>query len=79
MANILSRTYKLFKISRVDSKEKLVKEFPNNYEAMYKIKGILGLAEFRKCEFEYDPYTGTDVYKDGKKIFSIHKELTYDV
>ena len=79
MANVLSRTYKLFKISRVDSKEKLVKEFPNNYEAMYKIRGILGLAEFRKCGFEYDPYTGTNVFKEGKKIFSIHKELEYDV
>lgn len=79
MANVLSRTYKLFKISSTDSKEKLIKEFPTYHEAMLKIRSILGLSEFRKCGFDEDPYTGTDVYKDGKKIFVIRKELEYDI
>lgn len=79
MANVLSRTYKLFKISSTDSKEKLIKEFPTYHEAMLKIRSILGLSEFRKCGFDEDSYTGTDVYKDGKKIFVIRKELEYDV
>lgn len=79
MANVLSRTYKLFKISSVEEKEKFIKEFPTYYEAMLKVRSILGLGEFRKCGFNEDPYTGTDVYKDGKKIFIIRKELEYDI
>lgn len=77
--NVLSRTYKLFKVSASGSGEKLIKEYHTNHEAMLKIRGILGLSEFRKCGFDYNPYTGTDVYKDGKKIFCIHKELVYDM
>lgn len=79
MANVLSRTYKLFKISSVEEKEKFVKEYSTNHEAMLKVRGILGLSEFRKCGFNEDPYTGTEIYKDGKKIFVIRKELEYDV
>lgn len=77
--NVISRTYKLFKVSSKGSGEKFIKEFNTNQEAILKIRSILGLMEFRKCIIDHDSYTGTDIYKDGKKIFVIHKELIYDI
>lgn len=75
----MSRTYKLFKIG---SKEKLVKEFPTMQEATYKVRSILGLKEFQKCDWTtlYDGVMpiGMIFTKEGKKIFVIRKEIVWD-
>lgn len=75
----MSRTYKLFKIS---SKEKLVKEFNTMQEATLKVRNILGLREFQKCQYIplYDGnlQIGMEFIQDGKKIFVIRKEIIWD-
>ena len=72
----MTRTYKLFKIG---SKEKLVKEFNTMQEATLKVRNILGLREFQKCDYEtvYDGVmpVGLEIVQDGKKIFVIRKEV----
>lgn len=76
----MTRTYKLFKIS--SNKEKLVKEYPTMQEATYKVKSILGLKEFQKCQYIplYDGnlQVGMEFIQDGKKIFVIRKEVCWD-
>lgn len=75
----MTRTYKLFKIG---SKEKLVKEFNNMQEATLKVRNILGLREFQKCQYIplYDGnlQVGMEFIQDGKKIFVIRKEIVWD-
>lgn len=75
----MSRTYKLFKIG---SKEKLVKEFNTMQEATLKVRNILGLREFQKCQYIplYDGnlQIGMEFIQDGKKIFVIRKEIIWD-
>ena len=75
----MTRTYKLFKIG---SKEKLVKEFNNMQEATLKVRNILGLREFQKCQYIplYDGnlQVGMEFIQDGKKIFVIRKEVIWD-
>ena len=75
----MTRTYKLFKIG---SKEKLVKEFNNMQEATLKVRNILGLREFQKCQYIplYDGnlQVGMEFIQDGKKIFVIKKEVVWD-
>lgn len=75
----MTRTYKLFKIG---SKEKLVKEFNNMQEATLKVRNILGLREFQKCQYIplYDGnlQVGMEFVQDGKKIFVIKKEIIWD-
>lgn len=75
----MTRTYKLFKIG---SKEKLVKEFDNMQEATLKVRNILGLREFQKCQYIplYDGnlQVGMEFIQDGKKIFVIRKEVCWD-
>ena len=75
----MTRTYKLFKIG---NKEKLVKEFNTMQEATLKIRNILGLREFQKCDYEtvYDGVMpiGLEFTQDGKKIFVIRKEIVWD-
>ena len=75
----MTRTYKLFKIG---SKEKLVKEFNTMQEATLKVRNILGLREFQKCDYEtvYDGVMpiGLEFTQDGKKIFVIRKEVVWD-
>lgn len=75
----MTRTYKLFKIG---SKEKLVKEFDNMQEATLKVRNILGLREFQKCQYIplYDGnlQVGMEFIQDGKKIFVIRKEVVWD-
>lgn len=75
----MTRTYKLFKIG---SKEKLVKEFDNMQEATLKVRNILGLREFQKCQYIplYDGnlQVGMEFIQDGKKIFVIRKEIIWD-
>ena len=74
----MTRTYKLFKIG---SKEKLVKEFDNMQEATLKVRNILGLREFQKCQYIplYDGnlQVGMEFIQDGKKIFVIRKEIIW--
>ena len=74
----MTRTYKLFKIG---SKEKLVKEFNNMQEATLKVRNILGLREFQKCQYIplYDGnlQVGMEFIQDGKKIFVIRKEVIW--
>lgn len=76
----MTRSYKLFKIS--SNKEKLVKEYPTMQEATYKIKSILGLKEFQKCDWTtlYDGVMpiGMIFTKEGKEIFAIRKEICWD-
>lgn len=76
----MTRTYKLFKIS--SNKEKLVKEYPTMQEATYKVRSILGLKEFQKCDWStlYDGVMpiGIIFTKEGKKIFVIRKEVCWD-
>ena len=76
----MTRTYKLFKIS--SNKEKLVKEYPTMQEATYKVRSILGLKEFQKCDWTtlYDGVMpiGMEFIQDGKKIFVIRKEICWD-
>ena len=76
----MSRTYKLFKIS--SNKEKLVKEYPTMQEATYKVRSILGLKEFQKCDWStlYDGVMpiGMIFTKEGKEIFVIRKEVRWD-
>ena len=76
----MTRSYKLFKISS-NGKEKLVKEFTTNQEATLKVRNILGLREFQKCDYEliYDGVMpiGTAFVKDGDKIFVIRKEVNW--
>ena len=75
----MTRTYKLFKIG---SKEKLIKEFDNMQEATLKVRNILGLREFQKCQYIplYDGnlQVGMEFIQDGKKIFVIRKEVVWD-
>ena len=75
----MTRTYKLFKIG---SKEKLIKEFNNMQEATLKVRNILGLREFQKCQYIplYDGnlQVGMEFIQDGKKIFVIKKEIVWD-
>lgn len=74
----MTRTYKLFKIG---SKEKLVKEFNTMQEAQQKIRSILGLKEFQKCDWTtlYDGVMpiGMIFTKEGKEIFVIRKEIIW--
>lgn len=74
----MTRSYKLFKIG---SKEKLVKEFNNMQEATLKVRNILGLREFQKCQYIplYDGnlQVGMEFIQDGKKIFVIKKEVNW--
>ena len=76
----MTRSYKLFKIS--SNKEKFVKEFPTMQEATYKIRSILGLKEFQKCNtmelFDGVMSIGTIFTKEGKEIFIIRKEVIWD-
>ena len=76
----MTRTYKLFKIS--SNKEKLVKEYPTMQEATYKVRSILGLKEFQKCDWStlYNGVMpiGMIFTKEGKKIFVIRKEVVWD-
>lgn len=75
----MTRTYKLFKIG---SKEKLVKEYPTMQEATYKVKSILGLKEFQKCDWTtlYDGVMpiGMIFTKEGKEIFKIEKIVQWE-
>ena len=74
----MTRVYKLFKIG---SKEKLVKEFNTMQEATLKVRNILGLKEFQKCDWTtlYDGVMpiGMIFTKDNKKIFVIRKEICW--
>ncbi len=76
----MTRTYKLFKIS--SNKEKLVKEYPTMQEATYKVKSILGLKEFQKCDWTtlYDGVMpiGMIFTKEGKEIFKIEKIVQWE-
>ena len=76
----MTRSYKLFKIS--SNKEKLVKEFPTMQEATYKIRSILGLKEFQKCNtmelFDGVMSIGTIFTKEGKEIFKIEKIVQWN-
>ena len=75
----MTRSYKLFKIS--SNKEKLIKEFKNMQEATLKVRNILGLREFQKCQYIplYDGnlQIGMEFIQDGKKIFVIRKEVNW--
>lgn len=77
----MTRTYKLYKISTSAKKEKLVKEFPTMQEATLKVRNILGLREFQKCQYIplYDGnlQIGMEFIQDGKKIFVIRKEIIW--
>lgn len=76
----MTRSYKLFKIS--SSKEKLIKEYPTMQEATYKVKSILGLKEFQKCDWTtlYDGVMpiGMIFTKEGKEIFKIEKIVQWE-
>ena len=76
----MTRTYKLFKIS--NNKEKLVKEYPTMQEATYKVRSILGLKEFQKCDwtelFDGVMSIGMIFTKESKEIFVIRKEVCWD-
>lgn len=76
----MTRSYKLFKIS--SNKEKLVKEYPTMQEATYKVKSILGLKEFQKCDWTtlYDGVMpiGMIFTKEGKEIFKIEKIVQWE-
>ena len=76
----MTRTYKLFKIS--SNKEKLVKEYPTMQEATYKVKSILGLKEFQKCDWTtlYDGVMpiGMIFTKESKEIFKIEKIVQWE-
>ena len=76
----MTRTYKLFKIS--SNKEKLVKEYPTMQEATLKVRNILGLREFQKCQYIplYDGnlQVGMEFIQDGKKIFKIEKIVQWE-
>ena len=75
----MTRTYKLFKIS--SNKEKLIKEFTTMQEATLKVRNLLGLKEFQKCK--YIPIyngvmqIGMNFVQNGKKIFTIRKEIDW--
>ena len=75
----MKRSYKLFKIG---NKEKLVKEYPTMQEATYKVKSILGLKEFQKCDWTtlYDGVMpiGMIFTKEGKEIFKIEKIVQWE-
>ena len=76
----MTRTYKLFKIS--SNKEKLVKEYPTMQEATLKVRNILGLREFQKCQYIplYDGnlQVGMEFIQDGKKVFKIEKIVQWE-
>ena len=75
----MTRQYKLFKVTK--GKEKLVKIFDTMQEAEHKIRNILGLKEFQKCNYVelYDGVmcVGMDFNKDGDCIFRIKKEVNW--
>lgn len=76
----MQRSYKLFKISS-NGKEKLVKEFNTNQEAVAKIRAILGLKEFQKCDTTtlYDGVMpiGMVFNSNDKLVFEIRKEINW--
>ena len=75
----MTRIYKLFKIN--SNKEKLVKEFTTMQEATLKVRNLLGLKEFQKCEYIpiYDGVMqiGMIFTKEGKELFVIRKEIVW--